>query len=261
MGSQAIQSKFWGQQAADWATIQEHTGKAGYDFALNFLSGKPTTTLLDIGCGSGYFSKMANDAGMKVTGLDATPQLIEEAKKRLPSGIFMVGEMEELPFGDKSFDVVAGFNSFQYAASIKNAFAEARRVLKDSGNLVAMVWGNKVDCEAAAYLKAVGSMLPPPPPGAPGPFALSEDQLLERSLEEAGLKILENKDVDTIWRYDNVEIALKGLMSAGPAARAIENSGFDKTKAAILDSMQPYIQSNGSVIYKNKNRVVIAEKA
>jgi hypothetical protein len=34
--------------------------------------------------------------------------------------------------------------------------------------------GPPEDCEAAAYLGALGALLPPPPPGAPGPFALSQ---------------------------------------------------------------------------------------
>ena len=41
--------------------------------------------------------------------------------------------MEELPFNNGTFDVLCGFNSFQYTGNIKNAFAKAKRVLKDKG--------------------------------------------------------------------------------------------------------------------------------
>jgi SAM-dependent methyltransferase len=168
--------------------------------------------------------------------------------------------MEELPFADNTFDVVCGFNSFQYAASRGNAFAEARRVLRPGGKIVVMIWGNKEDCEAASNLAAIGSLLPPPQPGAPGPFALTENHLLEKILEEGGFKIINQKDVDTVWDYPDTDTALKGLCSSGPAARAIENSGQQKVQDVVLQSMQPYIQSNGHVVYKNKFRVVIAEK-
>jgi SAM-dependent methyltransferase len=260
MGSQAIQGKFWGQRAKDWAAIQEQTGKAGYDFVLDHFSITSTTNLLDIGCGTGYFCKMAADHGAWITGIDASPQLIDEAKQRVPKGQFVVGEMEELPFDDNYFDIVCGFNSFQYAGNTLNALTEAKRVLKHDGKLVAMIWGNKQDCEAASYLKAVGSLLPPPPPGAAGPFALSENQLLELTLKDAGLKTVSSTDIPSIWDYPDTDTALLGLLSAGPVAKAIEHKGFQQVYDTILAAIQPYVKANGHVVYHNTFRVIIAEK-
>lgn len=260
MGSQTIQGKLWGKQPKDWATIQEKTGSAGYNFALDLLQLKPTDKLLDIGCGSGYFAKLASEKGASIIGIDATPELIQAAKERTQAVHFLIGEMEELPFDNESFDIVCGFNSFQYAANTTNALTEAKRVLQNNGKLIVMVWGNKIDCEAATYLKAVGDLLPPPPLGAPGPFALSENSLLEQILENVGFKIIKKKDVDSTWDYPNLETALKGLMAAGPVARAIENSGFEKAKDAIKTAIQPYIKNDGHVVYQNKYRIVMAEK-
>lgn len=260
MGSKLIQSKLWGQRPKDWATIQEPTGRSGYEYALDFIKLQPTNKILDIGCGTGFFISLAAKTGAIIMGFDATEPFIEEAKLRNPSCQFITGEMEELPFADKAFDVVTGFNSFQYAANVKNALTEANRVLKDNGKLVVMIWGNKEDCEATAYLKGIGSLLPPPPPGTPGPFALTEGHFLESILNEIGLKILTSADVDSIWDYPDMEVALNGLLSAGPAAKAIENVGYDKVRQTTLDAMQPYIKSDGRVVYENKFRVVIAEK-
>jgi hypothetical protein len=124
-----------------------------------------------------------------------------------------------------------------------------------------MIWGNKADCEAAAYLAAVGSQLPPPPPGAPGPFALSEDQRLEKALQGAGLNILANDDIPNTWDYPDTATALEGLLSAGPATRAIEHSGYDKVKTAVSNALQPFTQTSGHVIFHNKSRVLLAQKA
>ncbi len=122
-----------------------------------------------------------------------------------------------------------------------------------------MIWGNKEDCEVAATLKAIGSLMPPPPPGAAGPFALTENQLLENTLEETGLRIIDNTDVVSIWDYPNTEIAMKGLISAGTVVKAIDNSSYEKVYATIAAAIRPYIQQNGRVVYKNKFRVVISE--
>ena len=109
-------------------------------------------------------------------------------------------------------------------------------------------------------MRAVGSLLPPPPPGAAGPFALSENRLLEKTLEETGFRIVDNTDVTSIWDYPNAEIALGGLMSAGTVSRAIDNNGFEKVQETVAAAIRPYIQENGHVVYKNKFRVVISEK-
>lgn len=259
MGSQAIQGYLWGQRPEDWANIQEKTGNDGYIYVfdkLNFNGQK----LLDIGCGSGLFSGLAQHKGADVIGIDASEPLIKQAKLREPAINFLTGEMESLPFAEGSFDMVCGFNSFQYAASVKNALVEAHRVLKPNGKLIAMIWGNNENCEAATYLKAVGSLLPPPPPGAAGPFALSENELLETILKEASFKIISVADVPSVWDYPDKETALKGLLSVGPAAKAIENAGFEKVYQTISDAVAPYVQNNGHVVYHNKFRIVIAEK-
>lgn len=260
MGSATTQGPLWGRQSKDWAAIQEPTGNAGYAYALRFLNLNPADHLLDVGCGSGLFDSVASTTGAYVTGIDASEALIAEARRRGSTANFATGEMEELPFADATFDAVCGFNSFQYAANVQNALTEAFRVLKPGGKIVVMIWGNKEDCEAATYLKALGSLLPPPPPGAPGPFALSEGQSLEKLLKAVGFNIISSEDIPTVWDYPDTSIALKGLLSVGPAASAIAHSGLQNVQDAVLHAMQPYIQDNGHVIYHNKFRLVIAER-
>lgn len=260
MGSQAKQAALWGKRPDDWSAIQEQTGNAGYEFALNALNLKGDEKLLDIGCGTGVFCELAGKAGANVTGIDATAEFIERAKHRIPNPDFSVGEMEVLPFADESFDVVTGFNSFQYAESPRNALKEALRVLKPGGRFVAMIWGEKEDCEAASFLKAAGSLMPPPPAGAAGPFAMTENHLLESILKEVGFDAIETNNISSVWHYPDVETALKGLISAGPVSNAIAYSGLEKVTEIVKASMQPYVQADGSVVYHNKFRVVIAKR-
>ncbi len=260
MGSQSIQAALWGRNPAHWATIQEVTSEKPYEYVLDKLQLKPTDTLLDIGCGSGFFLSLAATQTKNITGFDATAPFLAEARKRLPEANFTEGDMEALPFKDATFDIVTGFNSFQYAANIPNALKEAHRVLKPGGRFVTMIWGYKEDCEAATYLAAIGRLLPPPPPGAPGPFALSEGKKLEGLLETTGFKITATNDYPTTWDYPDMQTALDGLLSAGPATRAIDHSGYAKVHETIKEAAQPYVQPNGHVIYHNKFRIVMAVK-
>lgn len=113
MGSNKIQGELWGKNAEDWALIQEVTGNSGYEHAFEFLKATSTNKLLDVGCGSGLFSNLAFLKGINVTGIDAIPPLIEQAKKRNASINFLTGEMEELPFDDNTFDVICAFNTIR----------------------------------------------------------------------------------------------------------------------------------------------------
>lgn len=123
-----------------------------------------------------------------------------------------------------------------------------------------MIWGNKEECEAATYLKAAGSLMPPPPPGAPGPFALSENGMLEGLITQAGFTITESADMPWIWDYPDMDTAMRGLLSAGPVTRAIEHSGFNKVYETLKAAAEPFIKSNGHVVYNNKFRVVFGVK-
>src|SRR4030095_3674545 len=119
--------------------------------------------LLDVGCGAGKFCKIASDAGFNVTGFDASDNLIEIARERMPENEFKTGDMEKLPYGDKIFDVVTGINSFQFAGDIIKSVGEAKRVAKDGGEIVMAVWGRPEECEASSIFAALGPYMPQPP--------------------------------------------------------------------------------------------------
>ncbi|HET8578726.1 MAG TPA: methyltransferase domain-containing protein [Methylomirabilota bacterium] len=217
--------------------------------------------LLDIGCGAGLFCSMAARQGARVTGFDAAPALIAIARQRTPKGDFQVGEMEELPFPANTFDLVTGFNSFQFAADPLQALREARRVARPRAQIVIATWGRVEDCEAAGYLAALKALLPPAPPGAVGSFALSATGALEGLLRQAGLRPSVTEEIDCPWLYRDGAAALRGLMSAGPAVKAIQTSGEDRVKEAVLKAVAPFRTATGGYRLRNKFRYVVARRA
>jgi SAM-dependent methyltransferase len=257
-GSAPIQSQLWSARAKDWAEVQERTVLPLYQEALTKTGIGQGTNLLDVGCGSGMFCSLAGELRSNVSGLDAAPALIDIAKNKIPHGDFRVGDMESLPYGEAAFDVVTGFNSFQYAANPVNALREARRVAARDALLVLAVWGRPRHCEAAAYLSALAKLLPPPPPGAPGPFALSEDAALRQLVSEAGMMPIEVNDVNCPWVYRDAETALRGLLSAGPAVKAIQTSGEDRVREAVLTALEPFKSKSGGYRLENEFRYVVA---
>ncbi len=259
MGTAIIQGQVWGARAQDWAEVQEGVAIPIFETALQKMGVSKGTTLLDIGCGSGIFCEMAAKRGAQVSGLDASEPLIEIARRRVPGGDFRTGEMEELPYADRSFDVVTGFSSFQFAANPAAALQEASRVSR-TGSVVMAVFGKPGESQSTVYIAAMGALLLPPP-GAPGPFALSADGALEALAQKAGLQPGVVETVACPWDYPDDETALRGLLSSGPAIRAIQVKGEAVVGAAILNAIAPYKTSSGGYHLSNSFRYMIATTA
>jgi SAM-dependent methyltransferase len=258
MGTAKAQGELWGVQVQNWANLQEKMQLPAYKIVFDKANVGRGTHLLDIGCGSGLAAQLAAKLGAHVTGIDASEAELVIARERVPNGDFRRGEMEELPYADASFDVVTGFNSFQYAEDPVNALREARRVVKTGGYVAMVSWGIAEDCEHAATFAAVMACVPPPPPGAEGPFALAEPGKIEALLEQAGLTPRASGNVSCPFEYPDDETAWKAISSPGPMIGAIRYAGEERIKKAILDSLVPYKTGNGGYRQENSFRYVIA---
>ena len=257
-GSASVQGDLWGERARDYAEVQEPTFLPLYESVLARPELAKAASILDVGCGPGLAAQVFSRRIERIAGADATAPFIEIARRRAPSGDFRVVEMESLPHDDGAFDVVTGFNAFQYAASPVNALGEARRVVKAGGIIVIAVWGLPESCEAAGHLKALASLMPPPPPGAPGPFALSDETKLKALAGEAGLTPSTIVDVACPWVYPDMETALRGMLSAGPAARAIRASSFERAREAVAGAIESYRTETGAYRLNNTFRYLVA---
>jgi len=66
-------------------------------------------TVLDVGCGSGFFTRYYLERGARVTGLDIAPTSIERLRERHPEARFVLGDVSETPLAE-SFDVINAFD-------------------------------------------------------------------------------------------------------------------------------------------------------
>jgi SAM-dependent methyltransferase len=244
-GSAAAHGAIWGARARDWAEAQEHFARPLYEAVLRDAGVRAGTAILDVGCGAGLFCAMAAERGARVMGLDAAEGMIAVARERVPAGDFRVGEMEALPYEDRTFDLVTGFNSFQFAARPVNALIQARRVARPGATVSIATWGKPEDSEAADCLAALRPLLPPAPPDAPGPFALSADGALAALVREAGLVPRSVHEVECPFDYPDLAAALRGLLSAGPGVRAVEVSGEARVRETLTRALAPYRLSAG----------------
>jgi SAM-dependent methyltransferase len=256
--SSPVNGRLWGARARDWAEIQEATVKPVYEAALERTRVGPGTRYLDVGCGAGGAIRLAAARGAQVSGIDAADALLAIARERTPKGNFHTGDLEALPFDAAAFDVVTGFNSFQYAANPAIALGEARRVTRPEGVVVIMTWGMPDGMEAATLVGALRPLLPAPPPGAPGPFALSDETTLRAFAANAGLTPLEVFDVDSPFLYPDEVTGVRGLNSSGIAVRAMDNSSEAAVSEAHRQALAPFRQADGSYRIQASFRCLLA---
>lgn len=253
-----VNGALWGTRATDWATLQEGQCRPVYEMVLERLAVGPGTDYLDAGCGAGMAAEIAAARGAHITGFDASRTLLAVALERVPAGDFQSGDLETLPFADRSFDVVTGFNSFQYAANPGKALAEARRVTRPGGAVAVVTWGPPEGMPAAALVAALRPLLPAPPPGAPGPFALSNESALRGFATAAGLAPEKMFDVECIWTYASLDDGVRGLGSSGVAARARQTAGDEALDRAHVEALGPFSQADGSYRIAATFRCLIA---
>jgi SAM-dependent methyltransferase len=260
MSTKTIQGQLWSVAPHYWSQHFEPWFLPMYKKVLEKLKLNEEHLLLDAGCGSGLFSSMAIETGADVIGVDAAPGLLEVARRRNPLTNFLEEDLESLPFPADSFHFVTGFNSFQYAGDFDKALMEAKRVLKPGGRLVLGIWDKPELSDATFVLKAIGSLLPPPPPGTPGPFALSEDGKMENIFRQHGLKLTYKTSVSCPFLYSSLDDGIKSFMGTGPAAAAVGSNSRQTVEETIANALKQFRLADDFHFLQNRFLVFIAEK-
>ncbi len=101
--------------------------------------------LLDVACGTGNTALVARARGAEVTGLDLTPELLAIAEQHAAEEgyddiTWKVGDAEELPFPDGTFDVVVSSCGLMFAPDQQKVANEVARVTKRGGRVAIQAW-------------------------------------------------------------------------------------------------------------------------
>lgn len=115
--------------------------KDAYPSFLDYLNVVPGKKLLDIGCGTGYLLKAADQRGLETYGVDISDEGVKIAKHNSPNSRIMVGKGEELVFPANSFDYVTCLGALEHFLGIEKGVQEMARVAK-SGALFCVVVPN-----------------------------------------------------------------------------------------------------------------------
>lgn len=162
--------------------------KDDYPPVLDELKKYPFQDLLDVGCGTGPMIELLvkEFPDGNYTGIDLTPRMIEVAQaKKLPHTKFLVGDSENLPFKENTFDVVICTNSFHHYPNPQAFLDGVARVLKDGGRLVLRDYtSNKFMIWLMNHIEMPLAHL-----GGHGDVRICSCEEVRKMCEEAGLKV------------------------------------------------------------------------
>lgn len=133
---------YFGERVGRYDAAYDQASADGYALrsrmrAVVAVVGDGSGELLDAGMGAGRLLGELATRGWKVSGIDASAEMVEAARDRLPDAAdrFHVGPIERLPFPDASFDVVTATGVLEYTL-VTPALAEIVRVLRPGGRAI-----------------------------------------------------------------------------------------------------------------------------
>jgi demethylmenaquinone methyltransferase/2-methoxy-6-polyprenyl-1,4-benzoquinol methylase len=123
--------EYYARRAAEYeATSWEEFDASEREAVERFVARLPLGHVLDIGCGSGYLTRLLRG---RVVALDQSAEMLELARARVPSAEFVRAEVPPLPFSDHAFDLAFSSNVYSHieTTAVRAEFvAEALRVAR-----------------------------------------------------------------------------------------------------------------------------------
>ena len=201
--------------------------------------------VLDVACGTGVVAVTAARLGARLSGLDLSPALIEEAKNNatlLDADIaFLTGDAEKLPYPDGHFDAVLSQFGHMFAPRPDVVIAEMLRVLKPGGRVAFSTWPPEL---AIGRIFRLVERYLPIPAGVPSPTAWGETAVIRERLGDRVTE-LEFKTAEMVVPTLSTRHYLSLMAAtAAPIRRLRSNSLIDRNNlrhsaTSLKQSLQP----------------------
>ena len=171
---------------------------------LHWLGAAPGQAWLDIGCGTGVFTRMVLDqsAPSSVVAIDSSAAQVAFARDHVDDGIatFQVGDAEALAFATGRFDIVCSALLLNFVSDPGRALGEMRRVAQPGGIIAAYVWDFECELSPSGPLRAAMRQIGLAVPEMPG-SALSTVSALTALFASAGLQGVASRQIEATTTF------------------------------------------------------------
>jgi 2-polyprenyl-3-methyl-5-hydroxy-6-metoxy-1,4-benzoquinol methylase len=219
--------------AGDYSSVASLTESAANDF-IDRRRIKPSMQVLDVACGNGNLSIPAAKAGAAVTGVNISPNLLDQARARATreklNVRFEEGDAENLPVAAAAFDLVVSMFGAIFAPRPELVAAELRRVCRSGGQIAMANWtpSGFIGAVFRTTAKHVAS-----PASVPSPLQWGDEAIIRERLG-AGVSDLQmtRRSVRLKFPFSIPETVEYYRVHYGPTLKAF--AGLSETAQAAL---------------------------
>ncbi len=219
------------------ARLQRFSGK----HLMPWLPNRNDLTVLDLGCGTGFFTEILAQRFEQVIGLDISTKMLNFAKEsRSDEIVWLEGDAYKLPFLDKSIELVYSNLMIQWCDELSEVVNEVLRVLKPGGLFIfsTLVDGTLFELKSSwAQVDQDKHVID-----------FKTEQQLETILNSERSKLIDHNSQDIILEYENVLHLVRELKGLGankvPNKRAKGLAGKDKWQK-MMHSYQDFLEPSG----------------
>ena len=254
--------------AGDYGAIAELIDDVPPRDLLRWVEVEPRQEVLDVAAGTGNIALRAAAAGADVIGLDLTPELFEDARRRaLEYGVnvdWIEGDAEQLPFEDDRFDIVVSAFGVQFAPRHEVVARELARVTDAGGQIGLVNW--TPEGMIGELFKILGRYLPAPPDYASPPPLWGKEEHVRELFEGTGVE-LEFRRGYNPFRFDSAEGFISFFETHyGPTLKARERLSaegtWDDCRAEIIAMAERRGEPEaGGLLLSSEYLVTVGRKA
>lgn len=272
------QRQEWDAVAAGWRKWWELI-EAGVqhvsDRILELGEVQPGQRVLDVATGIGEpavsAARRVGPSG-HVTATDQSPQMLEIARERaaalgLQNIEFKEMDAETLELPAASFDAALCRFGLMFLPDLQAALNGMSRSLTPGGRMATAVWDVPPKTPIVSLAMGVMQRLfqpPPPPAGAPGPFALADTSVLEKGLADAGFTDIRTERMTLTIEFPSAQDYTEFIRDVVPPVRAMLASQPEEKQAeawrAVAEAAGQFAGADGVVRMPNETILVAARR-
>jgi ubiquinone/menaquinone biosynthesis C-methylase UbiE len=222
--------------------------------------------VLDVASGTGVVARTIAREGSpgRLVGYDLTPAMVEVGKGR-PGGEgveWVLGNGQELPFEDGSFDVVLCQQGLQFFEDPVAGASEMRRVLAGGGRVLAACWDRDDGSLFEVLVEVLGEFDPQLAQVARTPFSMTAERL-EEIFREGGFEdvTLGRLEGEGVW--PSAEQGVRTFLEGTPIAlflAGVEPARVDELRRMILERIGPQAEPDGTVRTPMSTHLAVAHR-